>query len=279
MPVTRDPTAPTRFVPGAAFSVRLSFICSRAGSSTTRNPSTLARIHPGRSTTTAGPVGTRGFNPVKSLTCPAATVESSRNCATACRASDSSTCGPGRTRRTPVLTATSQSITVTPVSLPMGSAAAPGSGWEIRVLQGFGPRRRARVEHAPGRRSGTAALAERGGEGVQLRTGCAVDIGDEGVHEDVVLLVVHGPSQRADPVQGPGLAANEPGTAVGSGVLGVAARQGAGGVGGGQTRDGCVQLRVVGVPGELDHLHQSEIGRASCREGGERAMGTGQYVG
>ena len=57
MPVTRDPTAviTPRPLPAAAPPGARSLSCSTRGSSTTRNPSTLALIHPGRSTTATRP--------------------------------------------------------------------------------------------------------------------------------------------------------------------------------------------------------------------------------
>jgi len=117
--VTREPTAVVMVPTGELLSVE-GPRASRTGSRTTRKPSTFALIHPGRSTMVAGPAGSRLVNPVKSRTWVCAITESSRSWATACRASARLMFGPGRTRRTPVLTATSQSIKVTFSPYPLG---------------------------------------------------------------------------------------------------------------------------------------------------------------
>lgn len=57
-----------------------------SGSSTTRKPSTFARIHPGRSTTVAAS-GVAESMRVNSRTCPSASRDSLRSSRTACLAS------------------------------------------------------------------------------------------------------------------------------------------------------------------------------------------------
>ena len=92
MPVTRDPTLPITDPGGGA--VPFSRMCSTSGSSTTRNPSTLARIHPGRSTTAIRPPSPRPGRPVTSRTGSCTAVASLRSSATTFLASDMLTAGP-----------------------------------------------------------------------------------------------------------------------------------------------------------------------------------------
>ena len=85
MPVTREPTPMTR--PDALAAGLRWRICSASGSSTTRKPSTLARIQPARSTTETAPGATLLCRPVTSRTGPSTAAASSRSSATVCRAS------------------------------------------------------------------------------------------------------------------------------------------------------------------------------------------------
>ncbi len=66
MPVTLDPTAV--ITEPACGAVPRSCMCSTSGSSTTRNPSTLARIQPARSTTATVPPSCGPASPVTSRT-------------------------------------------------------------------------------------------------------------------------------------------------------------------------------------------------------------------
>src|SRR6185437_10189410 len=83
---------------------------SASGSSTVRNPPTLALIQPGRSTTATGPTAPWLVSPVNSRTGCWTTAVRPRNSATTARASARLTCGPCLANRTPVEIATSQSI-------------------------------------------------------------------------------------------------------------------------------------------------------------------------
>ena len=85
-------------------------ICSTSGSSTTRNPSTLARIQPGRSTTAIRPPSPRPGRRVTSRTGSWTAIASLRSSATTFLASAMLTAGPGRAHLTPVDVATFQSI-------------------------------------------------------------------------------------------------------------------------------------------------------------------------
>ncbi len=116
MPVTRDPTAEMTEPPGGA--APRSDRCSTSGSNTTRKPSTLARIQPGRSTTATRPSSGEPGRPVSSRTGSATSAASCRSSATTFLASDSETAGPGLTHRTPVAVATSQSIICTLLTPP-----------------------------------------------------------------------------------------------------------------------------------------------------------------
>src|SRR6266487_2177155 len=107
MPVTREPTAVTTDPWGADARSRR---CSTSGSRTTRNPSTLARIQPGRSTTATLPPSAGPGSPVTSRTGSRTAAASSRSSATIFLASARLTWGPGLAQRTPVEVATSQSI-------------------------------------------------------------------------------------------------------------------------------------------------------------------------
>ena len=108
MPVTRDPTAVITDPDGGA--VPFSRMCSTRGSSTTRNPSTLARIQPGRSTTAIRPPSFAPGSPVTSRTGSWTEAASLRSSATTFLASAMLTAGPGRAHLTPVDVATFQSI-------------------------------------------------------------------------------------------------------------------------------------------------------------------------
>src|SRR5215831_12615103 len=107
-PVTRDPSVVTT-EPGGGTRP-----CSRrwstSGSRTTRKPSTLARIQPGRSTTATRPISSALDIPVTCRTGSATAAASSCSSLTTALASARLTCGPGLTHRTPVEIASSQSI-------------------------------------------------------------------------------------------------------------------------------------------------------------------------
>src|SRR5215831_8900787 len=115
IPVTREPTEVSSppWPPGARSRIR-----SASGSSTTRKPSTFARIHPGRSTTATLPPSANASMPVTSRTGPAAAAASSRSSATTFLASVRLISGPGRTHRIAVEVATSQSIICWLLTLP-----------------------------------------------------------------------------------------------------------------------------------------------------------------
>src|SRR5712691_10680429 len=128
MPVTREPTAVTTDPWGADARSRR---CSTSGSRTIRNPSTLARIQPGRSTTATVPPSAGPGSPVTSRTGSRTAAASSRSSATTFLASALLTCGPGLTQRTPVEVATSQSIICALLTPP---PYVPRRG--LRLLQG-----------------------------------------------------------------------------------------------------------------------------------------------
>ena len=128
MPVARDPIVP-KTEPAAGTALPRSASLSASGSSTTRNPPTLALIQPGRSTTATGPTAPWLVSPVNSRTGCWTTAVRPRSSATTARASARLTCGPCLANRTPVEIATSQSIicallTVLPYVLADGSGRA-----------------------------------------------------------------------------------------------------------------------------------------------------------
>src|SRR5580704_5067076 len=124
MPVTREPTAVITDPPGAgARSCRR----STSGSSTTRNPSTLARIQPGRSTIAILPPSAGPAIPVSCRTGSCTAAASSRSSATTFLASARLTSGPGRAQRTPVEVATSQSIICALLTPPPYVPRPPGA--------------------------------------------------------------------------------------------------------------------------------------------------------
>src|SRR5580693_10164864 len=108
MPVTLDPTAV--MTEPACGTLPPSAIFCTSGSSTTRKPSTFARIQPGRSTTATRPSSGEPGKPVSSRTGSATSSASCRSSATTFLASAILTGGPGLTQRTPVAVATCQSI-------------------------------------------------------------------------------------------------------------------------------------------------------------------------
>ena len=126
MPVTREPTDEMTEPPGIPLPPR-SAMCWTSGSNTTRKPSTLARIQPGRSTTATRPSSGAPGRPVSSRTGSATSAASCRSSATTVRASLSETCGPGRTQRTPVAVATFQSIICALLTPPPYVPARPGA--------------------------------------------------------------------------------------------------------------------------------------------------------
>src|SRR6266849_7032759 len=141
MPVTRDPTAVITEPAGGA--VPRFCMCSTSGSSTTRNPSTLARIHPGRSTTATVPPAAGAASPVTSRTGSCTAAANSRSSATTFLASARLTCGPGLAQRTPVEVATSQSIICALLTPPpyvprrhLRSAAAAGREFGGKLVDG-----------------------------------------------------------------------------------------------------------------------------------------------
>ena len=97
MPVTREPTAVITDPAGGA--EPRCCMCSTSGSSTTRNPSTLARIHPGRSTTAILPPSPGPGSPVSSRTGSCTAAARLRSSATTFLASAMLTAGPGRAHR------------------------------------------------------------------------------------------------------------------------------------------------------------------------------------
>ncbi len=108
MPVTRELTAV--IIEPTCGTLPFSAIRCARGSSTTRNPSTLARIQPALSTTATLPSSAEPGRPVSSRTGSATDAASCRSSATTFLASAMLTCGPGLTQRTPVDVATCQSI-------------------------------------------------------------------------------------------------------------------------------------------------------------------------
>ena len=125
-PVTREPTAVTTEPPGAFPRSRR---CSASGSRTTRNPSTLARIQPGRSTIATQPLpSSPGPDmPVTARTGSDTVSARARSSATTARASPRLTWGPGRAHLTPVEMARSQSI-ICPLLTPPPYVLRGGGG-------------------------------------------------------------------------------------------------------------------------------------------------------
>src|SRR5215472_12407705 len=182
MPVTRDPSAVTT-EPGGGTRP-----CSRrwstSGSRTTRKPSTLARIQPGRSTTATRPISSALDIPVTCRTGSATVAASSCNSLTTALASARLTCGPGLTHRTPVEMASSQSI-ICPLLTTTRYDPGPAPG---DTAMPVGPRstaaaarerRRHRVDRA--RRAGQLAalgdLVRHEGEGQDMAAGVGGDAG------------------------------------------------------------------------------------------------------
>src|SRR6266516_6795512 len=133
IPVTREPTVAIT-EPGSGARPR-SRRCSASGSRTTRNPSTFARIHPGRSTTATRPTSSALNIPVTWWTGSATATASSRNSPTTALASARLTWGPGRTHLTPVEIATSQSI-ICPLFTPpryvlRAMTRGPAASWPV----------------------------------------------------------------------------------------------------------------------------------------------------
>src|SRR5580693_4765378 len=165
-PVTREPTVPTT-EPAVGMTLARSASCTASGSSTTRNPLTLALIQPGRSTTATGPTAPWLVSPVRSRTGCCTTAVRPRSSATTARASVRLTCGPCLANLTPVEIAMSQSIicallTLLPYLLyrPGGEPRPPGAperGSDSRPWQGAPPPRRSRPRPAAaGRRPAPA---------------------------------------------------------------------------------------------------------------------------
>src|SRR5579875_3324089 len=179
MPVNREPTPISR--PGAAAAPLRWRICSASGSSTTRNPSTLARIQPGLSTTATLPGVILPGSPVTSRTGPSTAVARSRSSATACRASARLTCGPGRAQRTPVDTARSQSIICPLFTLPPYVVARPGPppAWPASCRGESGRMRAPRPGTAvmDGRHALPAPAGGEGGSGGVERGGRGTEVG------------------------------------------------------------------------------------------------------
>src|SRR6516225_1228500 len=180
MPVTRDPSAVTT-EPGGG-TRPCSRMWSTSGSRTTRKPSTLARIQPGRSTTATRPISSALDIPVTCRTGSATAAASSCSSLTTALASARLTCGPGLTHRTPVEIASSQSIicpllTTTrydPGPAP-GDAAIPAG--PPSTAAAARERRRHRVDRA--RRAGQLAalgdLVGHEGEGQDVPAGVGSD--------------------------------------------------------------------------------------------------------
>src|SRR6266536_1870356 len=172
MPVTREPTAVTTDPWGADARSRR---CSTSGSRTTRNPSTLARIQPGRSTTATVPPSAGPGSPVTSRTGSRTAAASSRSSATTFLASALLTCGPGLTQRTPVEVATSQSIICALLTPPPYVPRRRLRLGHRRARLLPGPRRlnRAAVGAAAASRSAAAAGRELGSQLVDGAAGLA----------------------------------------------------------------------------------------------------------
>src|SRR5690606_24781197 len=218
MPVTREPTACTTMLPAPPRGpgARRSVICSISGSSTTRKPSTFARIHPGRSTIVAGSGSSSDAMPVNSRTWPWAIFDSARSSATASRASAWLTCGPGLTSRVPAWTATFQSIIEALMYSTVRSGRGAGAPLHSRLTnnrRGYLPYDRVHTRSASGRgRVAAAAGGDGGCEPVEfpwVDRALAVP-GHEGEREKPAVGVMREPRKRADPRQSAGLGADHP---------------------------------------------------------------------
>src|SRR6266851_3701998 len=241
MPVTRDPTAVITDPAGGA--VPRCCMCSTSGSSTTRNPSTFARIHPGRSTTATLPSSPEPGSPVTSRTGSCTAAASPRSSATTFLASAMLTWGPGRAHLTPVEVATFQSIICEVLTPPpyVGWSPARRPAGSLRVP---GPSRRGRSA-APACGQGGGQPGHIPSRRGQARLGQLVS--HEGEREQLAVPGVGDAGQRYHRQQVAGLGPHHAERGLPEASEDAAARrQGAGEPGHRQARDDGPELPLIG---------------------------------
>src|SRR6266480_5848142 len=215
MPVTRDPSAVTTDPGGGTRPC--SRMWSTSGSRTTRKPSTLARIQPGRSTTATRPISSALDIPVTCRTGSATAAASSCSSLTTALASARLTCGPGLTHRTPVEIASSQSI-ICPLLTTTRYDPGPAPGDTAMPAGSPSPAATARPAAATARSQAaearSAAAAARQGRRHRVDRARRADqfaalgdlVGHEGEGQDVAAGIGSDPGQARHLAQVAGLA-------------------------------------------------------------------------